>query len=99
MTPTATLMNEICEIIKTIAAYHKHTFKDTSLGYVIRAGKRRLNISHDGTVGGYFSVEPFDGFDDYDYWIEKVKTDSYGTVITDNIAFHLSKTKGAAGKF
>lgn len=90
---------EIREIIKAIAAFHKHTFKNTSLGYMIRAGQRRLNITHDGLVGGYFSVKPFDGFDDYDFWINKVKTDSYGTVIADNIAFHLSKTKNAAGKF
>ena len=99
MTPTSSLKHEISEMVQTIAAYHKHTFKDTSLGYVIRAEKRRLNITHDGLVGGYFSVEPFDGFDDYDFWINKVKTSSYGTVIADNIAFHLSKTKGANGKF
>ena len=99
MTPTSSLKHEISEMVQTIAAYHKHTFKDTSLGYVIRAGKRRLNITHDGLVGGYFSVEPFDGFDDYDFWINKVKTNSYGTVIADNIAFHLSKTKDSKGKF
>ena len=93
------LVYGIREIIKAIAAFHKHTFKNTSLGYVIRADKRRLNITHDGLVGGYFSVEPFKGFDDYEFWINKVKTSSYGTVIADNIAFHLSKTKGANGKF
>lgn len=95
----SSLVYEICEMIKAIAAYNKHTFKNTSLGYVIRAGKRRLNIAHDGLVGVYFSVEPFDGFDDYDFWINKVKTNSYGTVIADNIAFHLSKTKDVMGKF
>ena len=95
----SSLVYEIREMIKAIAAYHMHTFKNTSLGYVICAEKRKLNISHDGLVGGYFSVEPFDGFDDYDFWINKVKTSSYGTVIADNIAFHLSKTKGANGKF
>ena len=98
-TDESSLVYEIREIIKAIAAYHKHTVKDSSLGYVIFAGERRLNITHDGLVGGYFSVESFDGFDDYDFWINKVKTDSYGTVIADNIAFHLSKTKNAAGKF
>lgn len=98
-TDESSLLYEIREMIKAIAAYHKHAFKNTSLGYVIRADKRRLNITHDGLVGGYFSVEPFDGFDDYDFWINKVKTSSYGTVIADNIAFHLSKTKGANGKF
>lgn len=98
-TDESSLVYEIREMIKAIAAYHKHTFKNTSLGYVIRADKRRLNITHDGLVGGYFSVEPFDGFDDYDFWINKVKTNSYGTVIADNIAFHLSKTKNAKGKF
>ncbi|OZY30517.1 hypothetical protein CJF36_21730 [Pseudomonas lundensis] len=92
-------IREIREMIKAIAAYHKHTFKNTSLGFVICAEKRKLNISHDGLVGGYFSVEPFDGFDDYDFWISKVKTNSYGTLIADNIAFHLSKTKDAKGKF
>ena len=95
----SSLVYEIREMIKAIAAYHMHTFKNTSLGFVICAEKRKLNISHDGLVGGYFSVEPFDGFDDYDFWINKVKTNSYGTVIADNIAFHLSKTKGANGKF
>ena len=95
----SSLVYEIREMIKAIAAYHKHTFKNTSLGYVIRAGERRHHITHDGLVGGYFSVEPFDGFDDYDFWINKVKTNSYGTVIADNIAFHLSKTKDAKGKF
>lgn len=98
-TDESSLVYEIREMIKAIAAYHKHTFKNTSLGYVICAEKRKLNISHDGLVGGYFSVEPFDGFDDYDFWINKVKTSSYGTVIADNIAFHLSKTKDAKGKF
>ena len=95
----SSLVYEIREMIKAIAAYHMHTFKNTSLGFVICAEKRKLNISHDGLVGGYFSVEPFDGFDDYDFWINKVKTNSYGTVIADNIAFHLSKTKDAKGKF
>lgn len=99
ITPTATLMHEISEMVHAIAKYHNHVVKDASLGYVIRTGERRLNITHDGLVGGYFSVEPFDGFDDYDFWINKVKTNSYGTVIADNIAFHLSKTKDAKGKF
>ena len=98
-TDESSLVYEIREMIKTIAAYHKHTFKNTSFGYVICAEKRKLNIAHDGLVGGYFSVEPFDGFDDYDFWINKVKTNSYGTVIADNIAFHLSKAKDAKGKF
>lgn len=98
-TDESSLVYEIREMIKAIAAYHKHTFKKTSLGYVICAEKRKLNISRDGLVGGYFSVVPFDGFEDYDFWINKVKTDSYGTVIADNIAFHLSKTKNAKGKF
>ena len=87
-TDESSLVYEIREMIKTIAAYHKHTFKNTSFGYVICAEKRKLNIAHDGLVGGYFSVEPFDGFDDYDFWINKVKTNSYGTLIADNIAFH-----------
>lgn len=95
----SSLLYEIREMVKAIAAYHKHTIKDSSLGYVIRADKLRLNITRDGLVGGYFSVEPFDGFDDYEFWINKVKTDSYGTVIADNIAFNLSKTKNAKGKF
>lgn len=99
ITPTATLMHEISEMIHVIANYHIHVVKETSFGYVIRAGERMLNITHDGLVGGYFSVEPFDGFDDYEFWINKVKTDSYGTVIADNIAFHLSKTKDSRGKF
>lgn len=99
ITQAATLMHEISEMVHTVANYHNHVVKETSLGYVIRAGERRLNITHDGLVGSYFSVEPFDGFDDYDFWINKVKTNSYGTVIADNIAFHLSKTKGANGKF
>ena len=99
LTDEPSFVYEIREMIKAIAAYHKHTFKNTSLGYVICAEKRKLNISHDGLVGGYFSVEPFDGFDDYGFWINKVKTNSYGTVIADNIAFHLSKTKDAKGKF
>lgn len=98
-TDESSLVYKIREIIKAVAAFHKHTFKNTSLGYVICAEKRKLNISHDGLVGGYFSVEPFDGFDDYDFWINKVKTNSYGTVIADNIAFHLSKTKDSKGKF
>lgn len=95
----SSLVYGIREMIKAIAAFHKHTFKNTSLGYVICAEKRKLNISHDGLVGGYFTVEPFDGFDDYDFWINKVKTNSYGTVIADNIAFHLSKKKDSRGKF
>lgn len=94
-----TYMYEISEMVHTIAKYHNHVVKENSFGYVICAEKRKLNISHDGLVGGYFSVEPFDGFDDYGFWINKVKTNSYGTVIADNIAFHLSKTKGAKGKF
>lgn len=98
-TDESSLVYEIREMVHSIANYHNHVLKETSLGYVIRADKRRLNITHDGLVGGYFSVEPFKGFDDYEFWINKVKTDSYGTVIADNIAFHLSKTKDAKGKF
>jgi len=99
ITPAATLMREINEMVHAVANYHNHVVKETSFGYVIRADKRRLNITHDGLVGGYFSVESFKGFDDYEFWINKVKTNSYGTVIADNIAFHLSKTKDEAGKF
>ncbi|KTB91605.1 hypothetical protein AO073_01655 [Pseudomonas syringae ICMP 11293] len=83
--------SEIHEMIYTIAGYHGHVFMENKRGYVVQAGNKTIRISEEGFIRHWFSSESFDGFNDYEFWIEKVKKEGKGTPVANHAAFHVSK--------
>ena len=87
------LENEIREMALTIAQHLGQELKETQQGFFVYSGDKKLKISKSGFVRHWFSAESFSGFDDYEFWIEKVRLEGKGTPLANHAAYHVSKRK------
>lgn len=85
--------NEIREMVITISQHLGHEMRETPQGFFVYAGDKVLKISRSGFIRHWFSAESFSGFDDYEFWIEKVRLEGKGTPLANHAAYHVSKRK------
>ena len=86
--------NEIREMVITISQHLGHEMKETPQGFFVYAGDKVLKISRSGFIRHWFSSESFHDFDDYDFWIEKIRLKRNGTPLANHAAYHVSKRNG-----
>ncbi|MFI3044469.1 hypothetical protein [Pseudomonas coronafaciens] len=85
--------NEIREMVITISQHLGQKLKETPQGYFVYAGDKVLKISRSGFIRHWFSTESFHDFDDYEFWIEKIRLKGKGTPLANHAAYHVSKRK------
>lgn len=88
------IANEIREMIITISQHLGHEMKETPQGFYVYAGDKVLKISRSGFIRHWFSAESFNDFDDYEFWIEKIRLKGKGTLLANHAAYHVSKING-----
>lgn len=90
--------NEIREMVITISQYLGHEMRETPQGLFVYAGDKVLKISRSGFIRHWFSAESFNDFDDYEFWIEKIRLKGKGTPVANHAAYHVSKTNSLKRK-
>jgi hypothetical protein len=78
-------------MIRTVSEFHGHEIIEKTTGFFVYSGDKILKISKSGFVRHWFSAEPFNDFEDYEYWIEKIRTEGKGTPVANHVAYHFSK--------
>ncbi|WP_147480967.1 hypothetical protein [Pseudomonas caricapapayae] len=92
------LSQVIREMVMTISEFHRHEMVEKTTGFFVYAGGKILKISKCGFIRHWFNVKPFNGFDDYEYWIEKIRTEGKGTPVANHAAYHVYKINGLKRK-
>lgn len=87
------IANEIREMVITITQHLGHEMREMPQGFFVYAGDKVLKISRSGFLRHWFSSESFNDFDDYEFWIEKIRLKGKGTPLANHAAYHVSKRK------